>query len=175
MPWLVCHPLWQLHHSVHCFCCHISFCLWPSCLTFTYKDIGPTCIIQKNLPVSNSSFNLICKIHLPCKVTKWQVPGFRHLCRRAIVLPTSQDKNGSEIAQEVDRGDGLHLGGPFFNIYLSLSCSMRNLVPWPGIEPRPPALGAWNLKSPSGKSLEGVSLVHTFRMRLAWRSLCPCR
>ena len=48
----------------------------------------------------------------------------------------------------------------FFNIYFYLftwlyqvlvlafgifSCSMWNLVPWPGIEPRPPALGARNL------------------------------
>ena len=28
---------------------------------------------------------------------------------------------------------------------LSLSCSMWDLVPWPGIEPRSPALGAWSL------------------------------
>ena len=27
----------------------------------------------------------------------------------------------------------------------ALSCSMRDLVPWPGIEPRPPALGARSL------------------------------
>ena len=25
------------------------------------------------------------------------------------------------------------------------SCGMQDLVPWPGIEPRPPALGAWSL------------------------------
>ena len=33
-------------------------------------------------------------------------------------------------------------------IYLAvpgLSCGMRDLVPWPGIEPGPPALGAWSL------------------------------
>ena len=36
-----------------------------------------------------------------------------------------------------------------------LSCSMWNLVPWPGIEPRPPALGAQSLgpTGPPGKSL----------------------
>ena len=40
----------------------------------------------------------------------------------------------------------------FYNIYLfthlaapDLSCSMRDLVPWPGTELRPPALGAWSL------------------------------
>ena len=27
----------------------------------------------------------------------------------------------------------------------TLSCSIRDLVPWPGIEPRPPVSGAWNL------------------------------
>ena len=27
----------------------------------------------------------------------------------------------------------------------SLCCGMWDLVPWPGIEPRPPALGAWSL------------------------------
>ena len=34
------------------------------------------------------------------------------------------------------------------HIYLNvcgLSCSMWDLVPWPGIEPRPPTLGAWSL------------------------------
>ena len=28
---------------------------------------------------------------------------------------------------------------------LDLSCSMWDLAPWPGIEPRPPELGAWSL------------------------------
>ena len=27
---------------------------------------------------------------------------------------------------------------------LDLSCSMHDLVPWPGVEPRPPALGTWS-------------------------------
>ena len=37
----------------------------------------------------------------------------------------------------------------------TLSCGMWNLVPWPGIEPRPPALGAWGLATgPPGKSPE---------------------
>ena len=30
----------------------------------------------------------------------------------------------------------------FFLVVPDLSCGMRDLVPWPGIEPRPPALGA---------------------------------
>ena len=35
-----------------------------------------------------------------------------------------------------------------FHIYLAepgLSCGIRDLVPWPGIEPRDPALGEWSL------------------------------
>ena len=38
--------------------------------------------------------------------------------------------------------------GFFAFLYLAvpgLSCSMRDLVPCPGIEPGPPALGAWSL------------------------------
>ena len=36
-----------------------------------------------------------------------------------------------------------------------LSCGMRDVVPWPGIEPRPPALGAWSLTTgPPGRSWE---------------------
>ena len=39
-----------------------------------------------------------------------------------------------------------------------LSCGMRDLVPWPGIHPRPPALGAWVLTAGSpGKSLTPAS------------------
>ena len=32
-----------------------------------------------------------------------------------------------------------------FLAVLSLSCDMWDLVPWPGVEPGPPALGAWRL------------------------------
>ena len=32
-----------------------------------------------------------------------------------------------------------------FLVVLGLSCSMWDLVPWPGIKPRPPALGTWSL------------------------------
>ena len=43
----------------------------------------------------------------------------------------------------------MYLAGP------GLSCSMWDLVLWPGIEPGPPALGVWNLRHPGppGKSL----------------------
>ena len=36
----------------------------------------------------------------------------------------------------------------YFKIYLAvpgLSCGMQDLIPRPGIEPGPPALGAWSL------------------------------
>ena len=35
--------------------------------------------------------------------------------------------------------------GPFSCVMQILCCSMWDLVPWPGIKPRPPALGVWNL------------------------------
>ena len=37
----------------------------------------------------------------------------------------------------------------FFKIYLAapaLSFGLLDLVPWPGMEPGPPALGAWSLR-----------------------------
>ena len=41
---------------------------------------------------------------------------------------------------------GLHCGCRFFSCGMQLlGCSMWNLVPWPGIELRPPALRAWSL------------------------------
>ena len=50
------------------------------------------------------------------------------------------------------------------NIYLAmpgLSCSMWDLVPWPGIEPGSPALGAWVLATgPPGKSPTHTSCVY---------------
>ena len=41
-----------------------------------------------------------------------------------------------------------HLGCPQVFIYsaaAALNCSVRDLVPWPGMEPGPPALGVWRL------------------------------
>ena len=39
-------------------------------------------------------------------------------------------------------------------------CSMCDLVPWPGIEPRPPALGAWSLSHwTTGEVLKQISLL----------------
>ena len=63
-----------------------------------------------------------------------------------------------------------------FNLFISavpgLSCNMRDLlvaacrllvaacmqdlVPWPGIEPRPPALGAWSLTHKTTKEVPSV-------------------
>ena len=37
------------------------------------------------------------------------------------------------------------LVGVFYLAALGHSCSMWDLVSWPGIEPRPPVLGVWNL------------------------------
>ena len=39
------------------------------------------------------------------------------------------------------------------------SCDMRDLVPWPGIEPRPSALGAWSL---SHRTIREVPWTHNF-------------
>ena len=40
----------------------------------------------------------------------------------------------------------------FLSTYLpapGLSCSIQDLVPWPGIKPRPPALGVWSGRAKS--------------------------
>ena len=51
----------------------------------------------------------------------------------------------------------------------ALSCSMWNLVPWPGMESGPPALGAWSLYHWTTR--EGPS---HFVWRLAYISLLLC-
>ena len=49
----------------------------------------------------------------------------------------------------------------------TLSCGMWDLVPWPGIEPRHSAQGAWNLSHrTTGKSLCG-----NYYMRCFWEKL----
>ena len=49
----------------------------------------------------------------------------------------------------------------------TLSCGMWDLVPWPGIEPRHSAQGAWNLShQTTGKSLYG-----NYYMRCFWEKL----
>ena len=40
----------------------------------------------------------------------------------------------------------------------SLSCSMWDLVPWPGIQPRPPALGVQSLSQWTSREVPGLSL-----------------
>ena len=56
----------------------------------------------------------------------------------------------------------------------TLSCGMRDLVPWPGVEPRPPALGAWSL---SHWTIREVPLSIYFYLlcpsALAWAPI-PC-
>ena len=43
----------------------------------------------------------------------------------------------------------------------TLSCCTWDLVPWPGIKPRPPALGAWSLSHrPPGRSPESFLYSH---------------
>ena len=51
-------------------------------------------------------------------------------------------------------------------IYLSalrLSCSMWDLIPWPGIKPGPSALGAWSLSY----------LEHQGKVKMRVAQLCP--
>ena len=38
----------------------------------------------------------------------------------------------------------------------TLSCSIWDLVPWPGIEPGPPALGAWSLNRWTTREVPGL-------------------
>ena len=42
-----------------------------------------------------------------------------------------------------------------FSLFLFFRCGMRDLIPWPGIEPRPPALGVLDTRVP-GKSLDRI-------------------
>ena len=70
----------------------------------------------------------------------------------------------------------------------TLSCSMWDLVPWPGIEPGPPALGMWSLNHwitstfPALQSLELPASTITWTNSLKWISihmykyiwLCAC-
>ena len=54
-------------------------------------------------------------------------------------------------------------------IYLTvpgLSCGMWDLVPWPGIEPRPPALGVWSLSHWTTREVPDPLLFH-------WKQVCP--
>ena len=53
----------------------------------------------------------------------------------------------------------------FLFIYLAtlgLSCSMRDLVPWPGIKPGPLALGAWTSEKSLGGDLKPSVLLPLF-------------
>ena len=64
----------------------------------------------------------------------------------------------------------------FLNIYLFIwlcqvfvlacrifSCDVWDLVPWPGIEPRPPALGAWSLNHWITREVPLIALMLIFQ------------
>ena len=79
----------------------------------------------------------------------------------------------------------LHFFFFFFNIYLfiwlhrvsvavggllscgmwTLSCGMRDLVPWPGIEPGPPALGVWSLIHCATREVPSVAFLRISLVR----------
>ena len=74
----------------------------------------------------------------------------------------------------------------FFSIYLFIwlhqglvaaceifSCSMQDLVPWPQIKPRPPALGAWSLSHWATKELLQTCLQGALEARGSNREVCP--
>ena len=52
----------------------------------------------------------------------------------------------------------------------TLSCSMWDLVPWPGVEPGPPALRAWSLNSWITREVPKVSLCINSGYLFCW---CP--
>ena len=62
---------------------------------------------------------------------------------------------------------GVHMSPPFridflknaFLVALGLSYDMWDLVPWPGIKPGPPALGAHNLSPWTTGEVPGVSFI----------------
>ena len=49
-----------------------------------------------------------------------------------------------------------------------LRCNMQDLVPWPGIEPGPPALGAWSLSPWTTKEVPLPSSFWTLYFHLFW-------
>ena len=65
----------------------------------------------------------------------------------------------------------------FYLVILSLSCSAQDIIPQPGIEPTPPALGAWILATgPPGKTLNWAFLNQEFPLlwkRNGNRIYCP--
>ena len=61
-------------------------------------------------------------------------------------------------------------------IYLAaadLSCGMWDLVPWPGIEPRPPALGVWSLSQRTPR--EVPIMVQFYKWSASLSSFYLCR
>ena len=56
-----------------------------------------------------------------------------------------------------------------------LSCSMWDLVPWPGIEPRPSALGAWSLSHWTTRAVLWFQFPDILGKIQFWRKCCPHR
>ena len=46
---------------------------------------------------------------------------------------------------------------------LGLSCGMQDLVPWPGIKPRPPALGTWSPKHWTTREVPKLCIMKYFK------------
>ena len=86
----------------------------------------------------------------------WKIPWRRKWQATPVFLPEESHGQRSLAGyspwdhKESEMTDQLHIGWVLvvacrvFNCGMqTLSYSMWNLVPWPGIKPRPPALGAW--------------------------------
>ena len=50
---------------------------------------------------------------------------------------------------------------------LGLSCGMQNLIPWPGIELRPPALGVWSLSHWTTREVSLVVVLICFSLMIS--------
>ena len=53
----------------------------------------------------------------------------------------------------------------------TVRCGMWDLVPWPGIEPRPPALGAWSLSHCTTREVPGPC-IYLFLLNCILPNLC---
>ena len=81
-------------------------------------------------------------------------------CLFAYVLSMATFRKSGRIEKRPQDSQNICYLDFFKNLFMylavpGLSCSMWDLVLWPGIEPGPPALGVWNLRHPGppGKSL----------------------
>ena len=66
----------------------------------------------------------------------------------------------------------IYLAASGFNCSMqTVRCSMWDLVPWPGIEPRPPALGTWSLSHCTTREVPGPC-VYLFLLNCIFPNLC---